>query len=36
MAQLIEDRAWRYATWNLILVGPLSFGATAAGYLLAF
>ncbi len=36
MAQLIEDRAWRYATWNLILVGPLSFGAAAAGYLLAF
>lgn len=35
MAQLIEDQAWRYATWNLILVGPLSFGAAAAGYLLA-
>lgn len=35
MAQLIEDRAWRYATWNLILIGPLSFGAAAVGYSLA-
>lgn len=34
-AQLIEDRAWRYAAWNLILSGPLSFGAAAVGYLLA-
>lgn len=34
-AQLIEDRAWRYAAWNLILAGPLSFGAAAVGYLFA-
>lgn len=33
--RLIEDRAWRYAAWNLILSGPLSFGAAAIGYVLA-
>ncbi|HEX9847479.1 MAG TPA: fluoride efflux transporter CrcB [Acidimicrobiia bacterium] len=33
--QLIEDRAWRYAAWNLILSGPLCFGAAAVGYALA-
>ncbi|MPZ53350.1 MAG: hypothetical protein GEU79_11580, partial [Acidimicrobiia bacterium] len=33
--QLIEDQAWRYAAWNLILTGPLSFGAAAVGYLIA-
>ncbi len=32
--RLIEDRAWRYAAWNLILSGPLSFSAAAIGYLL--
>jgi CrcB protein len=32
--QLLEDRAWSYAVWNLILSGPLSFGAAALGYLL--
>lgn len=31
--QLVEDRAWRYAAWNLLLSGPLSFGAAALGYL---
>jgi len=30
--QLIEDRAWRYAAWNLLLSGPLSFAAAALGY----
>jgi CrcB protein len=30
--QLIEDRAWKYAAWNLILSGPLSFAAAALGY----
>lgn len=33
--QLVEDRAWGYAVWNLILSGPLSFGAAAIGYVLA-
>lgn len=32
--QLIEDRAWAYAAWNVILSGPLSFGAAALGYAL--
>jgi CrcB protein len=30
--RLLEDGAWRYAAWNLVLSGPLSF----AGALLAF
>lgn len=30
--QLIEDRAWSYAAWNLLLSGPLSFAAAAIGY----
>jgi len=30
--KLIEDRAWRYAAWNLMLSGPLSFGGAAAAY----
>lgn len=33
--QLLEDQAWSYAVWNLVLSGPLSFGAAALGYLLA-
>ena len=32
--RLIEDRAWRYAGWNLLLSGPLSFSAAAIGYVL--
>lgn len=32
--QLLEDRAWRYALWNIVLSGPLSFGAAALGYLM--
>ena len=31
--QLLEDRAWSYALWNLVLSGPLSFAAAAVGYL---
>ncbi|MPZ54342.1 MAG: fluoride efflux transporter CrcB, partial [Acidimicrobiia bacterium] len=31
--RLIEDGAWRYAGWNLLLSGPLSFAAAAIGYL---
>ena len=31
--QLIEDHAWRYAAWNLLLSGPLSFAAAALGYM---
>jgi CrcB protein len=31
--QLLEDQAWSYATWNLLLSGPLCFGAAALGYL---
>jgi CrcB protein len=31
--QLIEDQAWSYAIWNLVISGPLSFGAAALGYL---
>jgi fluoride exporter len=30
--RLLEDGAWRYAAWNLLLSGPLSF----AGALVAF
>lgn len=33
--RLLEDGAWRYALWNLLLSGPLSFAAAAAGYLAA-
>ena len=32
--RLIEDGAWRYAWWNLLLSGPLSLLAAAAAYLL--
>ncbi|MFP3914426.1 MAG: fluoride efflux transporter CrcB [Actinomycetota bacterium] len=32
--RLIEDRAWGYAAWNLLLSGPLSFAAAAVGYLI--
>ncbi len=32
--RLVEDRAWSYAAWNLILSGPLSFAAAAVGYLM--
>jgi hypothetical protein len=31
---LIEKWAWRYAWWNQILSGPLSFAGAATGYLL--
>lgn len=31
--RLLEDGAWRYALWNLLLSGPLSFAAAAVGYL---
>lgn len=31
--RLIEDRAWRYALWNLVLSGPLSFAGAATAYL---
>jgi CrcB protein len=30
----IEDGAWRYAWWNIVLSGPLSFAGAALGYLL--
>ncbi|MQA88400.1 MAG: hypothetical protein GEV03_28235 [Streptosporangiales bacterium] len=33
--RLLEDGAWRHALWNLLLSGPLSFAAAAAGYLAA-
>lgn len=33
--KLIEDRAWRYALWSLVLSGPLSFAGAAAAYLTA-
>lgn len=32
-AQLIEERAWRHAGWNVAVSGPLSFAAAALGYL---
>lgn len=32
--QLLEDQAWSYAMWNLLLSGPLSFAAAAIGYVL--
>jgi fluoride exporter len=31
--RLLEDGAWGYAAWNLLLSGPVSFAATAATYL---
>jgi CrcB protein len=33
--RLIEDRAWRYALWNLLLSGPLSFAGAGVAYLVA-
>ncbi len=33
--QLAEQGSWRYAWQNVLLSGPLSFAAAAAGYLLA-
>ncbi|MGH2688741.1 MAG: fluoride efflux transporter CrcB [Actinomycetota bacterium] len=33
--KLIEDGAWRYAAWNLVLSGPLSFAGAGVAYLLA-
>jgi CrcB protein len=33
--RLLEDGAWRYAAWNLVLSGPLSFAGAAAAYLVA-
>ena len=32
--KLIEDGAWRYAAWNLVLSGPLSFAGAAIAYFL--
>jgi CrcB protein len=32
--RLLEDGAWRYAAWNLLLSGPLSFAGATAGYVL--
>lgn len=32
--RLIEDGAWRYAAWNLLLQGPLSFAAAGLCYAL--
>lgn len=32
--RLIEDGAWRYALWNLLLSGPLSFAAAGLTYVL--
>jgi CrcB protein len=33
--RLMEDGAWRYVAWNLVLSGPLSFAGAALGYFLA-
>jgi fluoride exporter len=33
--RLLEDGAWRYAAWNLLLSGPLSFAGAAVAYLAA-
>lgn len=30
--QLMEDGAWTYVAWNLLLSGPLSFAAAGLGY----
>lgn len=32
--QLVEDQAWSYALWNVLLSGPLCFGAAALGYVI--
>ena len=32
--RLIEDGGWNYVAWNLILSGPLSFGAAGLTYVL--
>jgi CrcB protein len=32
--RLLEDGAWRYAAYNLLLSGPLSFAGAAAGFAL--
>ncbi|MGB8360463.1 MAG: fluoride efflux transporter CrcB [Acidimicrobiia bacterium] len=32
--QLVEDQAWKYAMWNVLASGPLSFAAAAIGYAL--
>jgi fluoride exporter len=32
--RLIEDGAWAYAAWNLVLTGPLSFAGAAVAYFL--
>lgn len=32
--QLVQDRAWRYVAWNVVLSGSLSFAGAAAGYAL--
>jgi CrcB protein len=31
--RLLEDGAWRYAAWNLLLSGPLSFAGALVGFL---
>lgn len=31
--RLVEDGAWRYAVWNLLLSGPLSFAGAGLAYL---
>jgi CrcB protein len=33
--RLLEDGAWRYATWNLLLSGPLSFAGALVAFLAA-
>jgi fluoride exporter len=32
--RLLEDGAWRYAAWNLLLSGPFSFAGATAGFVL--
>jgi fluoride exporter len=31
--RLMEDGAWRYAAWNMLLSGPLSFAGALAAFL---
>jgi CrcB protein len=31
--RLLEDGAWRYAAWNLLLSGPLSFTGALVAFL---
>lgn len=31
--RLLEDGAWRYAAWNILLSGPLSFAGALAAFL---